>query len=326
MRREDDQTYGGGPIGGPIRLSNKPPLTSINGKIGALNDGAHTGTTPPRRSGKQRMQPHDIKAIWDRLSKRDLAILRSVADHQFLTVRQIEALHFSEHPPATAGRLARRAVARMRDLRLLDALNRRVGGVRGGSAGRVHFVDVVGHRVLHGRSGRHLRGFREPSQRFVNHHLAIADTHVALVQASRQKRFELVECAVEPASWRRYTGLGGARVTLKADLYIETAPTPDSESVHGWFVEVDLGNEGIQTLLKKCHDYEAYRRSGIEQADGDGFPIVVWSLTHADETRAERRREALREAIDRDRTLAPALFRIVAPDELVPLLANGGAL
>ena len=77
--------------------------------------------------------------------------------------------------------------------------------------------------------------------------------------------FELVECAVEPASWRRFTGLGGARLTLKPDLYAETASTSGSDLVHAWFIEVDLGTEGIPTLLKKCRDYEAYRRTGIEQ-------------------------------------------------------------
>ncbi len=40
-----------GPIAGPIRLSNKPVLTSVNRQIAARNDGAHTGTTPTSRLG-----------------------------------------------------------------------------------------------------------------------------------------------------------------------------------------------------------------------------------------------------------------------------------
>jgi hypothetical protein len=154
--------------------------------------------------------------------------------------------------------------------------------------------------------------------------LAIADAHVALVQADRQGHFELVECAVEPASWRRFTGIGGARLTLKPDLYVETAATPDSELVHAWFVEVDLGNEGIQTLLKKCRDYESYRQTGIEQEQGGGFPLVVWSVTHPEPTKAERRRLALRDAIDTDRSLPNELFRVIRPDQLVTPLQTGG--
>jgi hypothetical protein len=189
----------------------------------------------------------------------------------------------------------------------------------------VHYLDVVGNQLLEGRSGRHLRGFREPSQRFLNHRLANADTHVALVQADRQRHLELVACEVEPASWRRFTGLGGARLTLKADLFAETAAVADSDLVHAWFIEVDLGTEGIQTLLKKCRDYEAYRRTGIEQERHGGFPRVVWSVTHPDPSKAEQRRSALREVIERDSSLPSALFRVIAPDQLVPLLQSGAA-
>jgi Replication-relaxation len=326
MRNEDIPANSGGPIGDPIRWTNKLPLTSINGKMGSANDGAHTGTTPPRLRHKQLVQRADIEALWDRLSDRDLAILQSVAEHQFLTVRQVEALHFAEHPPATGGRLARRALARLRYLRLLGALNRRVGGVRGGSAGMVHYVDVVGDQLLRGRSGRRARRFHEPSQRFVRHQLAIADTRVALIGADRQQRLELVVCEVEPASWRRFPGIGGARLTLKADLFIEIATTPDSDFVNPWFIEIDLGTETISTLLKKCREYETYRRTGTEQANDGGFPLVVWSVSHPDPARAERRRLWLREAIDNDRTLPAALFRIIAPDQLILLLTRGGAV
>ncbi|HKP39463.1 replication-relaxation family protein [Mycobacterium sp.] len=294
--------------------------------MGARNDGAHTGTTLTNSRRKQLTQRADVDALSERLSERDWAILRSVAEHQFLTVRHIEAIHFADHPPATGGRLARRALARLRRLRLLGAINRRVGGVRGGSSGMTHYVDVVGRQLIDGRSGRHLRGFREPSQRFVNHRLAVAETHVQLIAADRQKDFELVMCAVEPQSWRRYVGLGGARLTLKADLYAETATTADSDFVNPWFIEVDLGTEHIPTLLKKCRDYEAYRRSGTEQADGDGFPLVIWSMTHPDPFRAEQRRTAFRDAIDRDPQVPNALFRIVAPNQLTALLQKGGDL
>ncbi|PEG33318.1 hypothetical protein CQY20_31470 [Mycolicibacterium agri] len=114
-------------------------------------------------------------------------------------------------------------------------------------------------------------------------------------------------------------------LTLKADLYVEIATAPDSEFVNAWFIEVDLGTETISTLLKKCRDYEAYRRSGIEQADEGGFPLVAWSVTHSDPSKGQQRRLALQAAIERDRTLTPELFRIVAPDQLVSLLRVGGA-
>lgn len=309
-------------FGHPFSSSKKPHLTSVDSHLVAPNDGAHTGTTPAKPRAKKRMRPHDIDELGSWLSERDFAILRSVQEHQFLTVGQIEVLHFANNAPTSGGRIARRALARLRDYHLLGTLKRRVGGVRAGSTGLVHYLDDVGNRLLYGRRvGR----VDAPSSRFVSHRLAIADAHVALVDADRRGQLEVATCAVEPASWRRYVGLGGARLTLKTDLYVETASTPGSEYVAPWFLEIDLGTESIPTLLKKCRDYESYRRTGIEQEQG-GFPLVVWSMTHSDSSNAERRRTALREAIDRDHTLTPELFCIIAPEELVPLLAAGGRL
>ena len=204
MSWEDNQTRGGGPIAGPFASSKKLPLTSINSKMGSVNDGAHTGTTHPKLRRKQLIQRADIEALSERLSERDWAILRSVAEHKFLTPRHIAAFHFAVHAPAAYERIARRTLARLRRLRLLGALERQVGGLGAGSEGLVHYVDVVGDQLLRGRSGRRARRFHEPSRRFVRHQLAIADTHVALIQADRHGDFEVVECAVEPASWRRF--------------------------------------------------------------------------------------------------------------------------
>lgn len=292
---------------------------------GAANDGAHTGTTPSR-GRHRRTHAKDVDAIADRLSERDRAILQSVAEHQFLTIRQVERIHFADHAPTSGARIARRTLARLREFRLLGTLERPIGGVRAGSAGLVHYVDVVGDQLLRGRSGRQARRFYEPSPRFLNHRLAVADTHVSLVEANRQRRLELVDCVVEPASWRRYTGIGGARLTLRDDVYAEMAASPGSELVYAWFIEVDLGTESIPTLRKKCREYEAYRRTGIEQDRHGAFPFVVWSVTHPHPAKAESRRLALREAIDADSQLTSELFHVVAPNQLIALLQKGGDL
>lgn len=314
------------PVAHPIAAVVPSRLAPSDPAPGVLNDGAQTGTTPaPRR--KQRLLPRDLDELRGWLSDRDMAVLQSVSDHQFLTVRQIEALHFGDHAPTSGGRIARRTMAKLRDYRALGTLERRIGGIRAGSAGLIHYLDSVGDQLLHGRSGRSARRRKiEPSSRFVDHRLAVADAHVALVDADRQRTLELVSCAVEPAAWRRYIALGGARLILKTDLAADTAVPPGSEYVHGWFIEIDLGHEGIQTLLKKCRDYEDYRRSGVEQERTGGFPVVIWSMAHTDETKAERRRIALRTAIDADPSLPSHLFRIIAPQQLVPFIAAGGQL
>ncbi|MBB4853379.1 hypothetical protein HNP40_000745 [Mycobacteroides chelonae] len=266
-----------------------------------------------------------MEKIRQRLSDRDTAILRSISEHRFLTTRQIEALHFADNAVISAPRIARRVLARLRDLRLLGTLDRRVGGIDAGSQGLVYYIDVVGDRLLHDRSGRLSHRPHEPSERFVRHTLAIADTHSALITANRYGDIELTDSAVEPATWRRFTGLGGARRILKPDLYAETATADGDDLVHAWFLEVDLGTESIPTLLSKCRDYEEYRRSGIEQDRHGSFPQVIWQLTHRDPAKSQRRRHALTEAIAADPTLPSSLFRIVAPAALLSLIQAGGA-
>jgi Replication-relaxation len=301
-----------------------PLADQPNPAAGLGNSGAPQGTTTPaRQSPDRRISATGIDVIAEQLSGRDRAILRSVHDHRFLTVQQIQSLHFADLAPTAARRTAKRALARLRSLRVLGALTRRVGGTHGGSHGLVHYVDATGDRIVRNRSGRNARRIYEPSARFVNHRLAIADHRIALISASRNGHLELVDSAVEPATWRTFVGVGAVRRTLKPDLYAETA-TGDG-LVHAWFVEVDLGTEHIPTLLAKCREYETYRQTGIEQDRHGAFPLVVWSITHPDPAKAERRRKALADAISADRHLAAALFRVVAPEQVIPLMHSGGA-
>lgn len=315
-----------GPIAGPIAptgaavspLAEGESLPEMSANSGAPR-GTTTHTRPPRR---RYTTASDIDDIADQLSDRDHAILRSVEQHQFLAARHIQALHFADIAPSARGRITRRTSARLRDLRALGTLERRIGGVWAGSQGLVYFVDVTGDRILHQRSGRRGRRTHEPTARFLNHRLAIADTHTALIDADRRDALELVDSALEPAAWRHFTGIGAARRILKPDLYAETATA--GGLVHAWFIEIDRGTESIPTLITKCREYDAYRQSGIEQDRHGAFPLVIWSVTHTDEQKAIRRRIALEHAIASDRTVTSALFRVIAPDQLVPLMQRGG--
>lgn len=302
-----------------------PPLVETgNEPTGSPNSGAPRGTTTPaERPTSRRTYRNRIDVIADQLSDRDHAILRSVDQHRFLTVDQIRTLHFANLAP-TSRRRTTQVLSRFRERRLLGALAQRLGGTHGGSDGLIHYVDVVGDRILHNRSGRAARRASEPSARFVNHCLAVADAHIALITANRTGDIELIDSSVEPASWRTHVGIGGARLTLKPDLYAETAAEDDL--VHAWFIEVDLGTESIPTVIRKCREYDAYRQTGIEQDRHGAFPLVVWTITHRDLAKAVRRREALIEAIARDRHLPSALFRVVAPEQLLPLIQDGGAV
>ncbi|HEX6700896.1 MAG TPA: replication-relaxation family protein [Gaiellaceae bacterium] len=250
-------------------------------------------------------------ALSDRLSERDLEVLRSAREHRFLTARQIEALHFADHATPLAGaRVCRRVLARLSEHRLLARLERRVGGVRAGSASYVYALGPTGSRLIDERPRR----VSEPSPLFLAHTLAVAQTHVELVQAARAGDVDLVGVEVEPACWRRYVGAGGAPEAVKPDLYVVTG---SGEYEDCWFVEIDCGTESPQALRRKCRAYEAYWRSGREQAAHGTFPLVVWSAP------TKQRAARISQTITATRHLKRELFRVTAAAELVALVSGG---
>src|ERR1039458_319034 len=94
------------------------------------------------------------------LSDRDLAILLSLAALHFLTTRQVERLHFpvGELTPLAASRSSRRVLARLHESGLVERLERRIGGVRAGSASYVLTLSALGARLLQADSRRRSRG------------------------------------------------------------------------------------------------------------------------------------------------------------------------
>jgi hypothetical protein len=318
--------------GRPVAL---PPASSAHGASSqaggkparprATTDGAPAGAISKPLRSQRRVSARNLEAIRQSLTDRDWQLLRSVHTHRFLSTGQLQRLHFADHASEVTGaRIARRVLQRLRELRVLGVLERRIGGIRAGSSGMVYFVDTVGDRLLRADTGaRPRRRAHEPTATFMAHTLAVAETHLRLVEMALGGRIELLRADLEPAAWRRYTGPGLAAVTLKPDLYAETGQ-PGGEFVDAWFVEVDLGHESIPTLLTKCREYEAYRRSGTEQQASGAFPLVVWSMGARTEALAQRRRTALATAIGRERTLTAALFHLTAPEHLTALIERGG--
>lgn len=318
------------PLDHPIADPNTAPSSPVPGQSRPPRrpkDGALPRAIPPAPSPTQRTYQKQVDAIAQRLSDRDLAILESVAAHRFLTIEQIQALHFQGHASrATAARAARRAAARLRSLRVLGELDRRVGGITAGSSPLAHYVDVVGARILASRSG-HTSSHRlppDPSTRFLDHCLAIADARIAVQSAiDTDPDVTITELAIEGAATRRYAGPGGAGQSLRPDMDLVTQTT---EYEDAWFIEIDRGTESIPTLIKKCQQYVDYRASGQEQERTGFFPLVIWSMTATNPEQAARRRNSFAEAIERDPRLPSDLFRIVAPDDLPALILRGGDL
>jgi hypothetical protein len=252
------------------------------------------------------------------LNGREQAILTSLQEFRFLTSRQLELLHFHDHSTEqAAARICRRVLARLHQLRVIDHLERRVGGIRAGSASYVWRVGLVGDRLLRQASGDGARlRPKEPSARYLDHSLAIADCYLALVSASREARCELIRVETEPTCWRRYLSAGGFRETLKPDLYAVTAAGDYEDH---WFIEVDRGTESLPTLFKKCAQYDRYRRTGNEQVDDGVFPLVVWLLP--DEIRQRKLQTALRAT----HGLGVELFRITTAARFLDVIGGGAA-
>lgn len=251
-----------------------------------------------------------LAEIRRRLSERDEAILTNVAEYRLLCTRQVEALHF---PPTSfssalsAARCARRVLARLNRDRLLVRLERRVGGVRAGSAGFIHALGPVGHRLL-AIDGPRPR-LREPSQPFVAHTLAVSQLVVDLMLVERSGRVRIIERQAEPECWRLLPGHG--RAMLRPDLFLAIA-AGDVEL--RWFVEVDRGTAHLPTLLRKCGLYETYYRSGVEQATHGVFPRVLWIVP------TSARLSRLTDAIAEERELTNALFSVATTENAIDCL------
>lgn len=270
--------------------------------------------TPPLSDAEQRNRRLSRRALeqLDRtLPERDRSVLDLVAVHRFLTTRQLERFVFTGHASEeTAARVARKVLARLERSLLLVPLDRRIGGVRAGSSAKIWQLTSGAARLLRDDGVNFRRP--DPSPRFLAHCLAVGDVHLALRDLQTTLPVTL-DVEIEPDSWRKYTGPHGERRTLQPDLAAVVHATDFDER---WFLEMDLGTESLNTLLKKCGGYEAYRATGIEQADHGAFPLVWWIMTSPE--RADR----LEATIRRTPRLTPALYRVVLIDDLVARLSE----
>ena len=247
--------------------------------------------------------------IVEGLSDRDRAIIGSVSSLRFVTAHQIETLHFADHATKySAARSCRRVLERLTCYRVLDRLERRVGGVRAGSSSWIYRLGPVGERLT--RNGRRRRG-GEPSATFLHHTLAVAQVVADLTAAARQRRCELDGVQVEPQCWRVVRSGPGGTESLKPDLAVVVGV---GEVEYRWFVEVDLGTEHIPTIVRKCRLYDRYYHSGDEQHVHGVFPKVIWSVP--DHQRVHR----IREALAHQRALTAELFAVSTADRLIDVL------
>jgi hypothetical protein len=255
-----------------------------------------------------------VLRLRESLSPRDIAVIDQVRDLKLMSGAQIQAVHFPllDHATAdAAARASRRVLRRLTGTGLLVRLDRRVGGIRGGSAGFVYGIAPLGHRLLDGDGPR--RRFREPSATFVHHTLAITQVAVDLIERQRAKDLDILRLEPEPRCWRSFASLAGTQL-VRPDLFVALGA---GEFEHHWFIEMDLGTETIARRIVKCKQYEAYYRSGQEQTAHELFPRVLWIVPTA------QLAAQLQHVVASTRGLTPGLFETTTPDVALAHLSGG---
>jgi hypothetical protein len=274
--------------------------------ISGADDGASL-VHPQRRVGARRLDE-----IAQALSVQDMTVLRSIGELHYLTTRHVQRLHFdhSTRNSLAAARAASRCLERLHSIQLVDRLERRVGGVRAGSASYVVGISPIGARLLEASTRRRSR---EPSRLHLDHVMQVSELVVQLHEAKRQHRVDLITADVEPVCWRPFVAPHGARGLLKPDARVAVAI---DEVERHWFVEVDRGSEHAPVLRRKMQTYVDAWRAGVEQADTP-FPQVLWLVPD------ERRGDAIEAALSRMPALPPGMTAIATFGNAVSVICGG---
>lgn len=294
------------PLAGPLG-------SSTSGQISHHNrlPGLQLPMKDLRPSGRRFPLPPSLE-----LSQRDLEALAVAACFRIVSGAQLRELLWPEGSPETRARLARRGLARLVKLEVLSPLARRIGGVRGGSAGTTYSLGRTGQRLLAGFTNQRVRAVYTPGERHLAHTLAVAGLYVDLVAMHRQGVTELLAFDPEPACWRTYESAYGARETLKPDAY---AKLGIGAYEHSWFIEADLASEAPATIATKARRYlDCFHTGTVQRAEGV-FPRTAWIAPDRE------RANIIAEALDRLPTEARPLFSVTTFQSATTLLSAGGA-
>lgn len=222
-----------------------------------------------------RITPARLGWIVERMGIRDLEIVETLLRVRVASAKQFERLHFYGGTPLSNARASQLVLKRLTSWHVLNQLDRRIGGVRAGSAGYVYALGIAGQRLTNGGPAgghRHERPWT-PSHVFMDHTLAVTELYVRLRVAARAGVMELDTFETEPGCWRRFSGPAGEVVTLKPDALVRLTTRDFTEHA---FIEVDLGTESRTAIRVKLDRYRAYWASGQEQRFHAVFPRVLW--------------------------------------------------
>lgn len=208
-----------------------------------------------------RLSQRRLAELAGELSERDRAVLAALRTAGVLSGSQLERLGFTDIAASARGRIRRRVLGRLVTVGLAVTLERRVGGVRAGSAGLLYVPSGAGQRLLgdesEGRSARY-RTPATPGPLFLAHALAVSEIFVSTVEAVRRLPDVWLETFRVEADARWPTGDGAGDV-LRPDA-LAVLSRGNVEDV--WWLEVDRGTESRPRLTAMLQRYLDFAGSG----------------------------------------------------------------
>lgn len=247
------------------------------------------------------------------LTPRERAILQGLARVQVLTTAQVARLVFEGQEAATALRLARRHLERLRRFGLVRRFADRARDRQVGAPGYIHALTAAGLRLSGGQSamGRRQRAAWRPSYPMLTHRLGISELYVRLVEQENAGGPRLREFRAEPDCWRAYTGMAGQRLVLKPDALVRLGVGDTELST---FCEFDLGTERPAIIADKCRAYRTYELSGEEQRQYGVFPGVMFIVP------TRQRARQIARVIARQPADVQGLFAVATENEVLATL------
>jgi Replication-relaxation len=223
-----------------------------------------------------------LTALIDQLSPRDKAILADLERTRVLTGAQLQRLHFTPLSTAARARDRCRVLQRLTNLDLVSTLDRRIGGVRAGSAGHIYALTPAGQRLQALQRGqqltKRLRHPHTPGTPFVDHALAISEIYVGLIEASRHQGFQVPTFQGEPTCWHPT----GNNQYLHPDAYLVLA-TPTYKDC--WWLEIDQATEALPRIKRKCRTYLDFITHGGTGPDNIP-PRILFTTPNPDRSNA----------------------------------------
>lgn len=257
-----------------------------------------------------------------KLRSRHWKVLELLASEPLLTTRHVEALTFTEGTPLSRARTCRRVLRELAAWGLVHRVRPPPGGAGGGSASAVFALTAAGDRILVFRDGREPGRGRRPQDRgeaTTRHLLGVADLHVGLLMASRD-RGVAVSWQNEPACWLRFRSATGPEL-LKPDALAEAAL--DQEVRLAW-VELDRGTQSVPVTIQA--KVRRYCRAAVAlAARKEPVPLVVFVVEQ--QPRRERIQGLFAEWTAREgigANAAARLLRTCSPDDFAAVFLEKG--